>query len=151
MVINVLLLCRSCDKQHFQCNLQFLLLNSKGKEVYIFSSFFFQRWNNASQSSAPEKVLHSVCQVIKCLCILVFKFLKQIRKKSHSFITKYSGECLAGVRGLPLRALRKEQLAEYLFTSHSWWRLFFFATEKFKTTFVLDNTRFILQLGYFWQ
>lgn len=41
----------------------------------------FQEWKPPSQSSTPEKVLHSVCQVIKCLCILVFKFLKQIRKK----------------------------------------------------------------------
>lgn len=33
-----------------------------GKAIYIFSSYFFHRWNTL-QSTAPEKVLHSVNQV----------------------------------------------------------------------------------------
>ena len=54
----------------------FFFSNLKGKAIYIFNSFFFQRLKRF-ESSAPENILDSVCQVINY--IVNYAFVSQLR------------------------------------------------------------------------
>lgn len=53
------------DKNNVPYKVCFLFFFSilKGKAIYIFNSYFFQRLKRF-ESTAPEKILDSVCQVI---------------------------------------------------------------------------------------